>query len=76
VSDGRSEFARRIGVGEPCNSFTTAAGRAPRRRKVVTDEGPRRGTVGGYQTDHPDGRLDAHVFAPTATTSGDLPHPE
>jgi hypothetical protein len=71
MSDTRSEFARHVGVGEPCHTFTTAKGRAPRRRKVVTEEGPNRGNVGGYQTDHPDGRLDAHVYAPTVTRRGE-----
>lgn len=67
MTDTRSEWQRRIGVGEPCTAFTTAKGRSPRRRPVVAEEGPHRGTVAGTQTDHPDGRLDAHVYAPCAT---------
>lgn len=63
----RSEWQERIGVGEPCHSFTTAKGRSPRRRPVVTEEGPTRGQVGGYHTDHADGRQDATVFPPTTT---------
>jgi hypothetical protein len=70
TEDTRSDFARRIGVGEPCYSFTTAKGRSPRKRKVIAEEGPLKGQVGGYQTDHPDGRLDATVFAPTVTMHG------
>jgi hypothetical protein len=67
VTKRRSEFAERIGVGEPSYAFTTAKGRSPRKRKVIAEEGPRKGKVGGYQTDHPDGRMDATVFAPPAT---------
>lgn len=65
--DTRTDWQRRIGVGEPCTAFTTAKGRSPRRRNVTVEEGPHRGTVGGYHTDHPDGRVDATVNAPTVT---------
>lgn len=75
MSDNRSEWQRRIGVGEPCTAFTTAKGRSPRRRNVVREEGPGAGEVGGYQTDHPDGRMDAHVFPPTATLRGSTSTP-
>lgn len=64
-----NEFQRRIGVGEPSHAFTTAKGRSPRKRKVIAEEGPRKGQVGGFQTDHPDGRMDAHVFAPPMTAT-------
>lgn len=69
MTDTRSEWQRRIGVGEPCSAFTTAKGRSPRRRPVITEEGPTRGTVGGFHTDHPDGRQDAAVFPTTVTSS-------
>jgi hypothetical protein len=65
----RSEWQERIGVGEPCNAFTTAKGKSPRRRPVTVEEGPHRGTVGGFHTDHPDGRVDATVHPQTVTTT-------
>lgn len=33
-------------------------------KSVVTETGPRRGTVGGTQTEHWDGRVDCTVHAP------------
>ena len=69
----RNAFQERIGVGEPCYSFTTAKGRSPRKRAVIREEGDNRGKVGGFQTDHPDGRMDAQVFAPTVTRRGEVP---
>lgn len=68
----RSEWQRRIGVGEPCSAFTTSKGRSPRRRKVITEEGPSRGTVGGFHTDHPDGRVDATVVNPHTVATPNL----
>lgn len=53
-------------MGEPSRAFPRH-GKSTRRRDVIVEEGPRRGTVGGYQTDHADGRVDANVFAPTIT---------
>lgn len=71
----RSEWQERIGVGEPCRALTSTEARKPtRRRKVIREEGPGAGTVGGYQTDHASGRLDAQVFPQTVTitpTSGE-----
>lgn len=73
MPDPHNDFQRRIGVGEPCYSFTTAKGRSPRRRPVVTEEGPTRGHIGGFHTDHPDGRVDAQVFAQTADLKSSTP---
>lgn len=60
-----NEFQQRIGVGS-VNYALTRTGPTRKRVKVV-EEGPNRGQVGGYETDHKDGRQDAHVFAPTVT---------
>lgn len=66
--DARSDWQKRIGVGEPCRALTSEAARTPtRRRRVIREEGPGAGQVGGFQTDHSDGRLDATVLAPTVT---------
>lgn len=72
----RTEWQERIGVGEPCRALTSTEARKPtRRRKVIREEGPGAGTVGGYQTDHANGRLDAHVMAETVTATIDRDHP-
>lgn len=62
----RTPWQEHIGVGEPSRAFVRHGD--TRRREVITEEGPHRGTVGGYLTDHKDGRQDAHVFAPLITT--------
>ncbi len=66
----RTEWQERIGIGERC----VALGRTgPKRtRKIVTEEGPARGKVGGYQIDHKDGRVDAVVTPPAVSTKGAL----
>lgn len=70
----RTEWQARIGVGEPCRALTSESARRPtRRRKVIREEGSDRGAVGGVQTDHADGRIDAQVFAPTVTSSATAP---
>ena len=55
-----NEFQQRIGVGAPCYAIGRTG--PTRSRKVVIDEGPRRGSVGGFQVDHKDGRQDATVL--------------
>jgi hypothetical protein len=40
-----------------------------RQVKVITEEGPTRGQVGGVLTQHGDGRQDATVFAPHNRTT-------
>ena len=68
MTDTRNDFQRRIGVGERSNAF---ARKGPtRRRRVIREEGPNRGTVGGYHTDHKDGRQDAHVYAEAVSLRG------
>lgn len=59
-----NEFQERIGVGQPSRAFLKHKG-TTRRRNVITEEGPHRGTVGGHHTDHWDGRVDATVAPPT-----------
>jgi hypothetical protein len=58
-----NEFQERIGVG----SVNLSLGRtAPtRQRKVIAEEGPRKGRVAAIQTDHKSGRVDAQVFVDT-----------
>lgn len=58
----RSEFQERIGVGAP--SYALQRTGPTRRKPVIGDEGPRRGTVVGVETEHKSGRQDATVFAP------------
>lgn len=68
MTDTRTEWQKRIGVGEVCHALPSTEARAPtRRRKVIREEGPGAGGVGGFQTDHASGRVDAHVLAPCTT---------
>jgi hypothetical protein len=62
----RNAWQEKVGVGEPARALLRH-GKATRRRDVIVEEGPKRGSVGGYHTDHPDGRVDATVMAETAT---------
>jgi hypothetical protein len=64
---GLNDFQRRIGVG----TVNYALGRTgpTRKRAITSEEGPARGTVGGYQVDHKDGRMDAVITPPTVTKS-------
>ena len=55
-----NEFQRRIGVGEPSRAFSRLAGTPPRRPGGM-GRGAARGKVGGFHTDHWDGRTDATV---------------
>lgn len=36
-----------------------------RHKHVIVEDGPRRGTIGGYHTEHWDGRQDATIHAPS-----------
>lgn len=63
-----NEFQRRIGVGARSHAFISHQG-GTRRRPVIVEEGARRGTVGGFHTDHWDGRVDATVHAPSIITT-------
>lgn len=55
-----NEFQRRIGVGEPSRIMLRRRG-THRVSPVFRDDGPLRGTQGGTQTEHWDGRVDATV---------------
>lgn len=57
-----NEFQQRIGVGQRSSAFAVSG--ETRVRKVIADDGPRRGTVVGTETDHKSGRQDANVYAP------------
>jgi hypothetical protein len=58
-----NEFQKRIGVG----TVNYALGRTgpTRERRVIADEGPRKGKLAAIQTDHSNGRVDAQVFVDT-----------
>ncbi len=45
-----NDFQRRIGVGSV--NYALQRTGPTRRRNVITEEGPTRGTVGGFHTDH------------------------
>ena len=55
-----NKFQEHIGVG----STNYALGRTgpTRDRKIVAEEGPRRGKLAGIETDHASGRVDAKAF--------------
>lgn len=59
-----NEFQKRIGVGE--THYGLARTGPIRKREVIIERGPQRGQVGGFQTDHKDGRMDATVRVPAA----------
>ena len=70
-----SEFAQRIGVGQPHHGLGRTG--ATRNRTVIAEEGPRKGKVTAIQTDHKNGRVDAQVFVDTVhrtvSLKGDQP---
>lgn len=53
-----NEFQKRIGVGEKSYAFLRHKGTS-RTTAVIREEGRTRGQVGGSQTEHWDGRVDA-----------------
>lgn len=58
-----NEFQARIGVGSTNYSLGRTA--PTRQRRVIAEEGPRKGQVAAIQTDHKSGRVDAQVFVDT-----------
>ena len=58
-----TEFADRIGVGQ--THYGLARTGPTRQRKVIAEEGSRKGRTAAIQTDHADGRVDAQVFVDT-----------
>lgn len=66
MADTRTEWQKRVGVGERSNALIGVS--TPIRHRAVTaEEGPNRGRVAGFHTDHSDGRVDATV-TPGAVT--------
>lgn len=55
-----NDWQAHIGVGTPNYSLGRTA--PTRERKVIAEEGPRKGRVAAIQTDHKSGRVDAQVF--------------
>lgn len=55
-----NEFQRRVGVGQPHHGLGRTG--PTRERRVIAEEGPRKGRLAAIQTDHADGRIDARVF--------------
>lgn len=70
MNESRDEWKDRIGVGT--TNYALQRTGPTRVRPVVTEEGPTRGTVGGVQTDHADGRVDATIHAPCVTITPKL----
>jgi hypothetical protein len=60
-----NEFQKKIGVGE--THYGLARTGPTRKRKVIAEEGTRKGKTAAIQTDHADGRVDAQVFVDTVT---------
>jgi hypothetical protein len=52
-----------IGVGQ--THYGLARTGPTRERKVIAEEGPRKGRTAAIQTDHASGRVDAQVFVDT-----------
>lgn len=58
-----SAWQDHVGTGLLVPGYGSRTG-PTKETKVVTEEGPTRGQVGGVLTHHADGRQDARVFAP------------
>lgn len=58
-----NDFQKHIGVGEDHPGLARTG--PTRERKVVAEEGPRKGKTAAIQTDHADGRVDANVIVDT-----------
>jgi hypothetical protein len=59
----RNAFQEKIGVGD--THYGLARTGPTRERKVIAEEGSRKGRTAAIQTDHADGRVDAQVFVDT-----------
>ena len=62
-----NDFKSRIGVGETHYGLGRTGN--TRQRKVVAEEGPRKGKTACVYTDHANGRVDAKVMVDTVTRS-------
>lgn len=58
-----NEWQQRVGVGE--THYGLARTGPTRQRRVIAEEGPRKGKTAAIQTDHASGRVDAQVFVDT-----------
>ena len=59
----KTKFQEHIGVGQ--THYGLARTGPTRERKVIAEEGERKGKTAAIQTDHADGRVDAQVFVDT-----------
>lgn len=66
-----NDFQQHIGVGTHLDAIIRTA--PTRERKVIAEEGPRKGRLAAIQTDHKSGRLDARVFTDTEHTKARIP---
>lgn len=66
-----NEFQARIGVGRPHPGLGRKTGDT-RTLPVTIEEGPRRGTQGGWHTEHRSGRVDATITPPPVTVKAAL----
>lgn len=60
---GVNEWQRKVGVGR--THYGLARTGPTRERRIIAEEGPRKGRTAAIQTDHGDGRVDAQVFVDT-----------
>jgi hypothetical protein len=58
-----NDWQEHIGVGEPHYGLGRTG--PTRERKVIAEDGPRKGKVAAIETDHKSGRVDAQVFVDT-----------
>ena len=58
-----NDFQQRVGVGQPHYGLGRTG--PTRQRKVIAEEGDRKGRTAAVLTDHADGRVDAQVFPAT-----------
>lgn len=66
MTDTRTEWQRRIGIGERNYGIGQRTG-PTRIRPVIADHGPLAGQVVGKARDHADGRVDGKATAMTIT---------
>lgn len=58
-----NEFQKRIGVGQ--SHYGLGRTGPTRQRRIIAEEGPRKGKTAAIETDHANGRIDAQVFVDT-----------
>lgn len=62
-----NDFQKHIGVGT--TNYGLARTGSTRVRTVIAEDGPRKGKIAAYQTDHASGRVDARVIVDTHKVS-------